>query len=250
MVVRLPRAAIYAVQVEKEHRWLPQLAPLLPLQIPKPLAMGEPAEGYPWKWSVYRWIEGEAAAPEHIGNLSDFATGLAEFLVALQRIDPMDGPRSGPHNFHRGGSLMTYDVETREAIDILKGKLDTEAATAVWDVALKSTCNHPPVWLHGDVSAGNLLVREGRLTAIIDFGMAGVGDPASDLSIAWTLFEGESREAFRAMLPLDSGTWARGRAWSLWKALIVAAGLTKTNAIESARPWRVIDEVLSEHGRH
>ncbi len=244
MIVRLPQAAVYAAQVAKEHRWLPQLAPQLPLQIPTPLAIGKPADGYPWEWSVYRWIEGETAAPERIGDLKDFATGLAEFLIALQRIDTTDGPRPGPHNFYRGSSLTAYDAEARQAIAVLKGKLDTEAATEVWDMALNTTWDRPPVWLHGDVSAGNLLVHKGRLSAIIDFGMVGVGDPACDLSVAWTLFGGESRRAFRAMLPLDPGTWARGRAWTLWKALIVAAGLTETNAVEAARPWSVIDEVL------
>jgi aminoglycoside phosphotransferase (APT) family kinase protein len=245
MVVRLPRAAAYAAQVEKEHRWLPQLAPQLPLQIPTPLALGKPGDGYPWEWSVYRWIEGETVARERIGDLKNFATGLADFLIALQRIDTTDGPRPGPHNFYRGGSLTTYDVEARQAIAVLKGKLDAEAATEVWDLALKTTWDRPPVWLHGDVSAGNLLVHKGRLSAIIDFGMVGVGDPACDLSVAWTLFGGESRRVFRAMLPLDPGTWARGRAWTLWKALIVAADLTETNAVEAARPWSVIDEVLS-----
>ena len=245
MIVRLPRAAAYAVEVEKEHRWLPQLAPSLPLQIPTPLAIGEPANDYPWKWSIYQWIEGETAAPERIGDLNDFATSLAEFLIALQRIDPTDGPPPGAHNFYRGGSVTTYDAETRQAIAALKGKLDTKAATDVWEVALKATWNRPPVWLHGDMSAGNLLIQEGRLSAVIDFGMMGVGDPACDLSIAWTLFGRESRETFRAMLPLDPGTWARGRGWTLWKALIVAAGLSETNAVEAAQPWRVIDEVLS-----
>ena len=245
MVVRLPQAAAYAMQVEKEHRWLPQLAPQLPLQIPTPLAIGKSADGYPWQWSVYRWIEGEIATPERMGDLKDFATGLADFLIALQRIDTTDGPGPGPHNFYRGGSLTTYDAEARQAIALLKGKLDTEAATEVWDLALKTTWERPPVWLHGDVSAGNLLIHKGRLSAIIDFGMVGVGDPACDLSVAWTLFGGESRRAFRAMLPLDPGTWARGRAWTLWKAVIVAAGLTETNAVEAARPWSIIDEVLS-----
>ena len=244
MIVRLPRTAAYEAQVEKEQRWLPKLAPLLPLQIPTPLAMGEPADGYPWKWSVYRWIDGETAKPERIGDSNDFATRLAEFLIALQRIDPAGGPRPGAHNFHRGGSLTTYDAETRRAIAFLKGKIDTEAATGVWDLALKTTWDHPPVWLHGDISAGNLLVQEGRLSAIIDFGMLAVGEPACDLSIAWTLLQGESRRTFRAMLPLYPGTWARGRAWTLWKALIVAAGLAETNAAEAARPWSVIDEVL------
>ena len=244
MIVRLPSAADYSVQVEKEHRWLPKLAPLLPLSIPTPLAIGEPAGDYPWRWSIYRWIEGDTAVPERIGDLSDFAASLAQFLIALQRIDTTDGPRPGPHNFYRGGSLTTYDAETRRAIGLLKGKIDTEAATEVWEAALETTWDCPPVWIHGDVSAGNLLVKAGRLSSVIDFGMLGVGDPACDLSIAWTFFSGESREAFRAMLPLDAGTWARGRAWTLWKALIFAAGLTETNAVEAARPWRVIDEVL------
>jgi aminoglycoside phosphotransferase (APT) family kinase protein len=244
MIARLPSAADYSAQVEKEHRWLPKLAPLLPLPIPTPLAMGEPAGGYPWRWSIYRWIEGDTAAPERIADLSDFAASLAQFLIALQRVDPTDGPRQGPHNFYRGGSLTTYDAETRQAIALLKGRINTKTATEVWEAALKTTWDRPPVWIHGDVSAGNLLVKEGRLSAVIDFGMLGVGDPACDLPIAWTLFSRESREAFRAMLPFDAGTWARGRAWTLWKALIVAAGLIETNAVEAARPWRVIDEVL------
>jgi aminoglycoside phosphotransferase (APT) family kinase protein len=248
MIVRLSSAADYSMQVEKEHRWLPKLARLLPLPIPTPLAIGEPVRGYPWRWSIYRWIEGDTAAPERIGDLSAFAASLAQFLVALQRIDATDGPRPGPHNFHRGGALTIYDAETRQAIALLKGKINTKAATEVWEAALDTTWERPPVWIHGDVSAGNLLVKAGRLSSVIDFGMLGVGDPACDLSIAWTLFSGESREAFRAMLPLDAGTWARGRAWILWKALIVAAGLTETNAVEAARPWHVIDEVLQGRG--
>lgn len=248
LIVRLPSAADYAAQVEKEHRWLPRLAPLLPLPIPTPVAIGEPADGYPWRWSIYLWLEGGTAAHERVADLRDVATSLAQFLIDLQRIDPTGGPAPGPHNFHRGGSLTTYDAETRQAIAILEGRIDVDAATDVWQAALATTWHGSPVWIHGDVSAGNLLVREGRLSAVIDFGMLGVGDPACDLSIAWTLFEGESREVFRAMLPLDAGTWARARAWTLWKALIVAAGLTDTNAVEAAQPLRIIDELLVDRG--
>lgn len=246
MIVRLPRAADYAAQVEKEHRWLPYLALSLPFQVPEPLAIGEPASGYPWKWSVYRWIDGDRAAPECIGDLTDFACGVARFLIALQRIESADGPCPGPHNFYRGGPLATYDAETRQAIAVLKSKIDACAATDVWDTAVATSWSAPPVWIHGDVSAGNLLLRGGRLSAVIDFGLMGVGDPACDLSIAWTLFSGESRETFRAMLPFGSGTWARSRGWALWKALIVAAGLAETNAVEAAQCWRVIGEVLEE----
>jgi aminoglycoside phosphotransferase (APT) family kinase protein len=140
--------------------------------------------------------------------------------------------------------LTTYDAETRQAIAALKGRIDADAATEVWEAALKTTWDRPPVWIHGDVSAGNLLVQAGRLSSVIDFGMLGVGDPACDLSIAWTLFAGESRKAFRALLPLDADTWARGRGWTLWKALILAAGLATGKAAETARCWRIIDEVL------
>src|SRR5882672_694469 len=115
MIARLPSAAEYSLQVEKEFRWLPKLAPSLPLPIPTPLALGEPSSGYPWRWSVYRWIEGDTAAPERIGDLSEFATSLARFLIALQRIDSTDGPRPGPHNFFRGLSLATYYAKTRQA---------------------------------------------------------------------------------------------------------------------------------------
>jgi aminoglycoside phosphotransferase (APT) family kinase protein len=245
MLVRLPSAAEYAMQVDKEHRWLPTLAPLLPLPIPTPLAIGEPANGYPWKWSIYGWIDGDPAARGRISDLREFAISLGQFLNALQRIDPAAGPAPGPHNFYRGGPLATYDAEARQAIVALKSKIDVHAATAAWEAALATTWQRSPVWIHGDVSAGNLLVQWGRLGAVIDFGQLGIGDPACDLSIAWTLFEGESREAFRAALPLDAGTWARSRGWILWKALIVAAGLTKTNAVEFAQPWRIIDECLT-----
>ncbi|RUV58054.1 aminoglycoside phosphotransferase, partial [Mesorhizobium sp. M1A.F.Ca.IN.022.02.1.1] len=136
MAVRLPSAAHYALQVEKEHRWLPKLAPLLPLPIPEPLAMGEPAAGYPWHWSVYRWIEGETAKTGHIADLRAFAVSLAEFLVALKRIDPTAGPAPGQHNFYRGGPLAVYDGEARQAIAALEGRIDTQAATAVWKAAL------------------------------------------------------------------------------------------------------------------
>jgi aminoglycoside phosphotransferase (APT) family kinase protein len=249
MIVRLPSAADYALQVEKEHCWLPRLAPLLPLPIPAPLALGEPQDGYPWSWSIYRWLEGDTAAPERIADLCDFATDLARFLVALQRIDPTEGPAPGPHNFHRGGPLTTYDAQTRQAIAALKGRIDVDAATDVWEAALASTWHGSPVWIHGDVSAGNLLVQAGRLSSVIDFGLLGVGDPACDLSIAWTLFEGESREVLHATLALDAGTWTRARGWTLWKALIVEAGLTDANAAEAAQARRIIDDVLADHRR-
>ena len=143
MSVRLPSAAPYAQQVEKEHRWLPELAPHLPLPIPVPLAKGAPAEGYPFNWSVYQWLEGETASTERIDDLIEFATTLADFLAALQRIDPAGGPPPGRHNFFRGGPLAVYDAETRQAIAALDGRIDTDAATAVWEAALRGQMARP-----------------------------------------------------------------------------------------------------------
>ena len=245
--VRLPSAARYAEQVDKEHRWLPKLAPHLPLPIPMPLTKGAPAHGYPWGWSVYRWLEGETAIVGRIADLRQFATALAWFLAALQRIDPAGGPLPGRHNFYRGGPLMVYDAETRQALAALEGRIDTEAASAVWEAALEATWHGSPVWFHGDVATGNLLVKEGRLSAVIDFGTSGVGDPACDLAISWTLFRRESRKAFREALGPDDATWARGRGWTLWKALITLAEHVDTNPPQASVAQRVIDEVVNDH---
>ncbi|WP_457581549.1 aminoglycoside phosphotransferase family protein [Ensifer canadensis] len=247
MTVRLPSAASYALQVEKEQFWLPKLAPHLPLPIPVPLARGVPGEGYPWPWSIYRWLPGEAATDDRIGDLTIFAQDLACFLVALRQVDARGGPLPDPHNFFRGGPPAHYDEETRRALVTLEGRIDTEAARDVWEAALAASWQGGPVWFHGDISWGNLLVEDGRLSAVIDFGTSGIGDPACDLAIAWTLFHGQSREAFRAGVALDAGTWARGRGWTLWKALIVYAGLPSTNSAEAEKSRRVIEQVLADH---
>lgn len=244
MLVRMPSSAEYAAQVEKEQRWLPRLSKLLPLQIPEPLAIGQPAAGYPWKWSVYRWIKGETIASVQPIDLCDIAASLGKFLTCLQHISPTGGPLPGPHSFYRGGELATYDTEVRQALDVLTNKINTHAAINLWESALATSWQQAPVWVHGDISAGNLLVREEQLVAVIDFGQLTIGDPACDLAIAWTLFQGKSRETFRTNLPLDEGTWARGRAWALWKALIVAAGFTNPNTTEGKGCWHIIDEVL------
>lgn len=247
MLIRLPSAADYELQVEKEHRWLPKLAHALPLPIPVPLAMGKPEYGYPWKWSVYRWLECESAASTKIGDLAEFATHLANFLTALQTIDTAGGPSPGLHSFFRGGPLSVYDSETRRCITSLKDKIDVKMTTEVWETALSTQWVHPPVWVHGDISAGNLLVRDGKLAAVIDFGQLAIGDPACDLAINWTMFHGKSRETFQNALPLDQGTWARARGWTLWKALIVAAGFSDPNNLESKRSWRIIEDVIADH---
>ena len=247
MTVRLPSAEGYAPQVAKEQRWLPFLAQHLPLPIPSPLALGAPGEGFPYPWSVYGWLKGETASLENIADLTRFASDLARFLTALQSVDATDGPPPGQHSAFRGAPLAHYDAETRAAIAKLEGRIDTAAAGKVWNAALEATWRGKPVWFHGDVALGNLLVNNGELSAIIDFGCAGVGDPACDLVIAWTLFTGEARDAFQSTLQLEAAAWARGRGWALWKALITLAGVAHTNAAEAANAREIIARVSEDY---
>lgn len=247
MLVRLPSAAEYELQVDKEHKWLPKLAAALPVSIPTPLELGKPEEGFPWKWSIYRWIEGESIASVLVEDLPTLASDLSGFLNALHQVDTTGGPLAGPHSFYRGGALSTYDSETRKAINLLKGEIDERAAVCIWETALSSSWKNPPLWVHGDISAGNLLVQSGKLSAVIDFGQLSIGDPACDLVINWTLFQGESREIFQGLLPFDKETWERARGWALWKSLLVAAGLTKTSNFESKRCWHIIKEVTDPY---
>ncbi|MCK3778557.1 aminoglycoside phosphotransferase family protein [Ensifer sesbaniae] len=250
MTVRLPSAEHYVAQVEKEHHWLPRLAPHLPLPIPVPLAKGTPGEGFPWRWSVYRWLPGETLAVERVTDLRDVAKDLTRFLRAMRQADTAGGPLPGDHNFHRGGPPGFYDAQTRQALTLLEGEVDTAAAREAWEAALAAPFEGIPVWFHGDIAWGNLLVDHGRLSAVIDFGTSGVGDPACDLAIAWTFFHGESRDVFRDGMALDRGAWARGRGWTLWKALIVLAGMTGAPASERAKQRAVIEDVLMDHRRY
>jgi aminoglycoside phosphotransferase (APT) family kinase protein len=250
MSVRLPSAERYVHQVQKEHTWLPKLAPLLQLPIPTPIAIGEPGYSYPWQWSVNGWIEGETAAAGSITDLPKFAQSLANFLISLQKIDPTDAPVPGLGN--RGGDLAFYNDESLQAIEILEhgelgGNLDVKMIKDVWDAALDSQWTNPPIWIHGDISLGNVLVENGELSAVIDFGGICIGDPSCDLAIAWTTFKGASREAFRRTLNLDDATWSRARGWTLWKSLITYTGISETNTVEARTSRRTITRILSDH---
>ena len=247
MSVRLPSADCYAEQPGKEHRWLPWLAPQLPLPIPQPLAQGVPGCAFPRPWSVYQWIDGEPATADNIASLPRFAADLAAFLTALYRLDPAGGPGPGTHNFHRGGPVAVYDSQTRAALTGLRDHIDTGLATRVWEAALAAGEPTTAVWFHGDAQPGNLLVRDGRLSAVIDFGCAGVGDPACDTTIAWTFFAGESRETFREGLGLDAATWTRGRGWAIWKAMIVLVDELPGDPEGAAFTAAVIESILADH---
>lgn len=247
MLIRLPSKAEYAFQVEKEQYWLPRLKSLLSIQIPTPVAMGKPAKNYPWKWSIYEWIRGESVASSDRTDYCELATDLAEFLVSFQSIDSTGGPLPSQHNFYRGGSLKVYDDEVKKAVTLIGSQMDLKTVREIWEVAPATSWQGKSVWVHGDVSPGNLLIDNGRLCAVIDFGQLAIGDPACDLAIAYTLFSGKSREVFRKIIKVDEDTWARGRAWALWKALITVAGLTNPNNSESKKSKQIIDDVISDH---
>ena len=248
MVVRLPRIPSAVGQVDKEQKWLPRLAPRLPIDIPIPLAKGKPSDGYPWHWSVYRWLEGEDATIAPISDLRQAATDLAQFIAALQQIEATGGPPPGQHNFYRGVPLAMRDQQTRDAIAALQDVIDIDKATAAWDAAVETpTWNGAPLWLHGDLHAGNLLVQQGRLSAVIDFGGLGVGDPACDVMAAWTLLSVESRVVFRELLKVDDATWARGRGWALSFGLIALPYYQTTNPVLAEIARRSINEVLTDH---
>ncbi len=246
MCVRLPRRPSAAGQVEKEGRWLPMLTPL-PLTIPRPLGLGKPDAGYPWHWSVTSWIDGETATMDRIADPMQAAATLAQFIKALQAIDPTDGPPSGPQNHFRGVPLVEMDATTREAIGNLRAEIDTGAANAVWEAALGAPAwADPPVWVHGDIQSGNLLARQGRITAVIDFGLLSVGDPACDLTVAWMLLSDDTRAAFRTAMSVDDAMWARGRGWALYAGVIALDYYRETNHALAATCRRAIGEVIAE----
>jgi aminoglycoside phosphotransferase (APT) family kinase protein len=254
--IRLPSGDGYAAQVYKEHRWLPILAAHLPVQIPEPIAVGRPDDRFPRPWSVYRWIDGETATVDRINGLVELATDLAGFLTALQKIDAGGGPPPGAHNFFRGGPLTVYDAECRAAIERAAGVIDVAAAGRAWEAAMASAWERPPVWVHGDVAPTNLLVEGGVLRAVIDFGCSAIGDPACDLVMAWTFFDGDSRAVFRDAVAFDEATWSRARGWALWKALITVVHMSASgpDPDAAARRWgwrfsalEVVESVLAEH---
>ena len=217
--VRLPSDEVYVAQIDKEHRWLPVLADRLAVPIPTPVAIGQPGCGYPRRWSVYRWLTGRPAALAGVHDLDRFAEDLAEFLTALWRVPTGGDPAPGAHNYLRGAPIGVYDDEARTAIARLGGRIDTAGAIDVSNTAVDRRWNRPDVWEHGDVTPSNLLVRDDRLCGVIDFGCCAVGDPACDLTVAWTTFEGTSRQRFMQAIDADDSMWARAPGWALWKAV-------------------------------
>ncbi len=244
MAVRLPRIHWAIDQPAKEREWLPVLAPHLSLAIPTPLALGEPADGYPWHWSVCTWLPGDIATPDHLGSPREVADDLARFVRELETIDT-DG---GPAPAGRGEPLATRDGATREAIAKLGDAIDTNRVEDIWEAALGAPLwSRPPVWLHGDLDARNLLATDGRLSGVLDFGALAVGDPAADVMVAWKMFGANDRASFRSLLDIDDATWLRAQGWVLSQALMILSYYTlETNRILVLEAQRWMHAVLGD----
>jgi aminoglycoside phosphotransferase (APT) family kinase protein len=247
LVVRLPLRPDAVREVAKEQRWLPTLAPHLPLAIPTPVASGAATEAHPYRWSVYRWVDGDSADRAPIEDSVGAARSLGRFAAALRRVDASGAPEPGPDTTYRGAPVAHRDAFVRAAIDELADEVDGPATSRAWDAALAvPDWDGDAVWFHGDLMPGNLLVRDGRLAAVIDFGCCGAGDPAVDAIAAWYVFRGEARATFRHELGFDDATWARGRGWALSGALLAIPYYAETNPAFADLGRRTLDAVLTD----
>jgi aminoglycoside phosphotransferase (APT) family kinase protein len=244
--VRLPKIGWASKQGEKETRWLPRLAAHLPVEVPVPVAMGEPADGYPFAWYVAPWLEGENPQLDGSLDLHQLTADLAAFVLALQRIDTTGAP--APRPGQRGGPLDAADEFTRRRAEELRDEADVDALLAVWDAGRQAPpWDEPAVWVHGDLSDGNLLVRDGRLSGVIDWGGLIAGDPAVELIVAWSLFDAETRGVYRDALGfVDDAMWLRSRAWAASAAIQALPYYRDTNPDIVARSWRAVREVLAD----
>ncbi len=242
--VRLPSAEAYAAGVEKESRALGFLAGRLPVAVPSVEALGRPGRGYPLPWSVRGWLTGDTVDRAADLDPLRLALDLGAFLRELRSLPTDAGMAAGRHSFFRGCHPSAYGDEVEEALGKLRGEVDAERCRGVWLAATTTVWDSPPVWFHGDVAVGNLLARDGALSAVIDFGTCGVGDPACDLVMAWTYFDGEARAAFRDAAGVDDATWRRARGWALWKALATLAG--QPDAASGDIQRRVLGAVLDD----
>jgi aminoglycoside phosphotransferase (APT) family kinase protein len=226
--IRLPTAARYVPQITKEAYWLPILAQYLPLPVPQPVALGHPEFEYPFPWAIYHWLHGSIASHDQIEDLDQFAKSLADFLRSLHHAPTEHGsyghaPTTGPDNFYRGGCLKIYHQEMLKCLRRLKSDVDIHRLRSLWEQAVDSPWEEPDVWIHGDFTHTNLLVKNGCLSGVIDFGLSATGDPACDLVIAWTFLTHSSRKVFRQSLKADDQTWYRAQGWALWKSVLTMA---------------------------
>jgi aminoglycoside phosphotransferase (APT) family kinase protein len=241
MAVRLPRIHWAIESVAKEQRWLRVLAPHLPLAVPMPIATGEPEAAFPYPWSVVQWLPGETATPGTLADPAQAALDLAEFVRALQSVDPSGGP-----HHHRGQPVRFQDEDVRRGVAGLRGEVDGDAVLDAWSRVLGAPdYDGPPVWFHGDLAYLNLLHRDGTLSGVIDWGTCAVGDPAGDTIAAWSLLTADARGVFRDALEIDDATWARGTGWAL-TGVVGIPYYRDTNPILVADKIRAIEAVLED----
>lgn len=248
LLIRMPTAESYALKVHKEQTLLPQLSPHLSIKIPVPVHIGQPSKNYPYPFSIYQWLEGTSINLTTIDHqaLEQLAIDLATFLKELQSIKNVQGLAPGQHNWWRGDHVSVYDKQARQQLALLANIMDNAKALDVWERACHTQWNNPPVWIHGDFAIGNMLVQQGKLTAIIDFGGMAMGDPACDLVIAWTYLSGKAREVFIKAIDVDKNTWLRARAWALWKATYELCQLKDKNSSQGIVHKKIIEDLLSE----
>lgn len=248
LLIRMPTAESYSLKVSKEQMLLPQLAKHLSLNIPVPIKMGKSSAYYPYQFSIYKWLPGKSI---NLLTLNDqykerIAFDLANFLKELQAITDIEGLKPGQHNWWRGDHVSVYDKCAREQTAELAGLIDTSKALALWNEACTTKWVKTPVWIHGDFAIGNILMEDGKLSAVIDFGGTALGDPACDLVIAWTYLDGIPREIFISEMDIDQDTWLRAHAWSLWKATFELCQIKDKTSSGAKVQKRIIDEVI--HG--
>ncbi|MFC9084850.1 aminoglycoside phosphotransferase family protein [Nocardiopsis dassonvillei] len=243
LCVRMPRIGWASGQAEREAAWLSRLAPHLPLALPVQVGLGQPAEGYPFVWSVYEWLPGDNAN----GTIDDHeraAADLAGFVAAMRRVDTADAPSRA--RGARGCALAENDEQVRRAIHGLGDRVDGAALTRSWEESLAAPTWDRDAWVHGDLLPGNLLVDAGRLSAVIDWGGLNVGDPACDLQPAWNVFTGRSRALFLSALGTDEGAYLRGRGWTLCQAVIALDYYRETNPGMVRQVSHALAQVLAE----
>jgi len=242
LYARLPRVARYARDLETESRWLPGLAPVLPLRIPEPVARGQPGEGYPWRWAIYGWIDGQPYADQLVDDEREAARDLARFVTGLRLTDTAGAPRAGRR------PLRELDAATRAAIESAGDDIERDAVIAAWELALEASAwdGARPAWIHADLLRPNLLVDGGRLRAVIDWGAAGAGDPATDLIAAWAVFGPAGRETYRAALGPGDGAWDRARGIALHQAVMLIPYYRETNPGMAALGRRTVGQVLAD----
>jgi aminoglycoside phosphotransferase (APT) family kinase protein len=234
LAVRLPRIHWAVDNVVKERKWLPVLAPHLPLAVPLPVAAGEPEDAFPYPWSVVQWLPGELARPDRLHDPMQAALDLAAFVRALQAVDPADGPQQ-----HRGGPVRLQDAAVREGVAGLRGEVDGDAVLEAWNHVIQAPdYDGPPRWFHGDLAYLNLLVQGRKLSGVIDWGTCGVGDPAIETIVAWSLFPSDARGAYRDALRVDDDTWERGKGW-------VLAGVFGIPYYRDTNPVLVADKITA-----